>query len=122
MKAPVLGLYGEADQGIPVAQVEAMKKALQATKTAEFKIYPGAPQNIPPQTLLAVQRTVHSGEIRERFRTLRPREAAPRSPIALHAHARAFTFTRSKATLDACRGGPTYLGLIKTDRTTTDRT
>src|SRR5262249_10646491 len=30
MKAPVLGLYGEADQGIPVAQVEAMKAALQA--------------------------------------------------------------------------------------------
>src|ERR1700752_835078 len=25
MKAPVLGLYGEADQGIPVAQVDAMK-------------------------------------------------------------------------------------------------
>ena len=44
MKAPVLGLYGEADQGIPVAQVEAMKEALQAArKTAEFKIYPGAP-------------------------------------------------------------------------------
>jgi carboxymethylenebutenolidase len=44
MKAPVLGLYGEADQGIPVAQVEALKAALQAAnKTAEFKIYPGAP-------------------------------------------------------------------------------
>src|SRR4029450_10452963 len=44
MKAPVLGLYGEADQGIPVAQVEAMKGALQAAgKTADFKIYPGAP-------------------------------------------------------------------------------
>jgi carboxymethylenebutenolidase len=44
MKAPVLGLYGEADQGIPVAQVEAMKAALRsAGKTAEFKIYPGAP-------------------------------------------------------------------------------
>ena len=44
MKAPVLGLYGEADQGIPVAQVEAIKAALQAAgKTAEFKIYPGAP-------------------------------------------------------------------------------
>ena len=44
MKAPVLGLYGEADQGIPVAQVEAMKKALaDAKKTAEFKLYPGAP-------------------------------------------------------------------------------
>ena len=44
MKAPVLGLYGSADQGIPVAQVEAMKKALaDAKKTAEFKIYPDAP-------------------------------------------------------------------------------
>jgi carboxymethylenebutenolidase len=44
MKAPVLGLYGEADQGIPVAQVEAMKEALaKANKRAEFKIYPGAP-------------------------------------------------------------------------------
>jgi carboxymethylenebutenolidase len=44
MKAPVLGLYGEADQGIPVAQVEAMKAALaEAKKPAEFKIYPGAP-------------------------------------------------------------------------------
>jgi len=44
MKAPVLGLYGEADTGIPVAQVEAMKAALQAAgKKAEFKTYPGAP-------------------------------------------------------------------------------
>jgi carboxymethylenebutenolidase len=44
MKAPVLGLYGEADQGIPVAQVEGMKGALaEAKKSAEFKIYPGAP-------------------------------------------------------------------------------
>jgi carboxymethylenebutenolidase len=44
LKAPVLGLYGEADQGIPVAQVEAMKAALQAAgKPAEFKIYPAAP-------------------------------------------------------------------------------
>jgi carboxymethylenebutenolidase len=44
MKAPVLGLYGEADTGIPVAQVEALKAALSAAgKTAEFKIYPGAP-------------------------------------------------------------------------------
>jgi carboxymethylenebutenolidase len=44
MKAPVLGLYGEADQGIPVDQVNAMKDALaKANKKAEFKIYPGAP-------------------------------------------------------------------------------
>ena len=44
MKAPVLGLYGEADTGIPVSAVEALKKALADNKkTAEFKIYPGAP-------------------------------------------------------------------------------
>ncbi|QOZ51070.1 dienelactone hydrolase family protein [Bradyrhizobium sp. CCBAU 53338] len=44
MKAPVLGLYGGADTGIPVAQVEQFKAALeQNKKTAEFKIYPGAP-------------------------------------------------------------------------------
>ena len=44
MKAPVIGLYGEADTGIPVTTVEAFKAALAADKkTAEFKIYPGAP-------------------------------------------------------------------------------
>jgi carboxymethylenebutenolidase len=43
MKAPVLGLYGAADAGIPVAQVEAMKEALAKAKKAEFKIYPDAP-------------------------------------------------------------------------------
>jgi carboxymethylenebutenolidase len=43
LKAPVLGLYGETDQGIPVSQVEAMKTALEAAgKTARFKIYPNA--------------------------------------------------------------------------------
>ena len=44
IKAPVLGLYGEADTGIPVATVEAFKAALaENKKTAEFKIYPAAP-------------------------------------------------------------------------------
>ena len=44
MKAPVLGLYGAEDTGIPVATVEALKAALAANnKPAEFKIYPGAP-------------------------------------------------------------------------------
>jgi carboxymethylenebutenolidase len=42
--APVLGLYGEADQGIPVADVKEMEAALKAAgKTAEFIFYPGAP-------------------------------------------------------------------------------
>jgi carboxymethylenebutenolidase len=44
VREPVLGLYGAEDQGIPVDQVNQMKAALQtAGKTAEFKIYPGAP-------------------------------------------------------------------------------
>jgi carboxymethylenebutenolidase len=44
VKEPVLGLYGAEDAGIPVDQVKQMEAALKAAgKTAEFKIYPGAP-------------------------------------------------------------------------------
>jgi carboxymethylenebutenolidase len=44
VKIPVLGLYGEADAGIKVEQVKDMEARLKAAgKTAEFKIYPGAP-------------------------------------------------------------------------------
>ncbi|HYC99409.1 dienelactone hydrolase family protein [Brevundimonas sp.] len=45
LKAPVLGLYGEADRGIPLASVEAMRSALQrAGQTASgIVVYPGAP-------------------------------------------------------------------------------
>ncbi len=44
IKCPVLGLYGEADQGIPVADVKEMEAALKAAgMTAEFIEYPGAP-------------------------------------------------------------------------------
>jgi carboxymethylenebutenolidase len=40
LKAPVLGLYGAADQGIPVDTVE---KMAAACKTCEIKIYPDTP-------------------------------------------------------------------------------
>jgi carboxymethylenebutenolidase len=44
IKAPVLGLYGEADQGIPVADAREMEAALRsAGRTAEFVLYPDAP-------------------------------------------------------------------------------
>jgi len=44
LKVPVLGLYGAADQGIPVADVEKMRDALKAAgKPAEFVIYPDTP-------------------------------------------------------------------------------
>ncbi len=41
---PVLGLYGEADAGIPAADAREMEAALRsAGTTAEFVLYPGAP-------------------------------------------------------------------------------
>src|SRR4051794_11530207 len=45
----------------------------------------------PTQTLLAVQRNTENGEIRERFRTLKPRQPEAGAD-RLHAHASAFTF------------------------------
>jgi carboxymethylenebutenolidase len=51
LKAPVLGLYGGADTGIPVTSVNNMKEALAqaatkgnaAAKASEFVLYPDAP-------------------------------------------------------------------------------
>ena len=49
IKAPVLGLYGSADTGIPLDTVDAMKKALlaapqnRAAQQSLFEIYPDAP-------------------------------------------------------------------------------
>ena len=44
LKAPVLGLYGEADTGIPVASVEKMREALKAAgKPCEIVLYPATP-------------------------------------------------------------------------------
>ena len=46
INAPVLGLYGEDDNGIPLESVEKMKAALakgsDAAKSSEFVLYPGA--------------------------------------------------------------------------------
>jgi len=44
LKAPVLGLYGGADPGIPVDTVEKMAAACKAAnKTCEIKVYPDTP-------------------------------------------------------------------------------
>jgi carboxymethylenebutenolidase len=44
LKCPVLGLYGGADQGIPVESVERMSAACKAAgKICDFKVYPDAP-------------------------------------------------------------------------------
>jgi hypothetical protein len=72
-----------------------------------------------PQTLLAVQRSVENGEIRERFRTLKPRPAEANAD-RLHGHASAFTFHM----VEGDTGTAEHVdlrGLIRTDRMTTDR-
>ena len=49
IKAPVLGLYGAADTGIPVSDVERMKQALaaagsnKAAQASQFVVYPDTP-------------------------------------------------------------------------------
>ena len=44
IKAPILGLYGGDDQGIPLESVEKMRAALKAAnKEAEIVVYPNAP-------------------------------------------------------------------------------
>lgn len=44
LKAPILGLYGGEDQGIPQPTVEQMRAACKAAnKTCEIVVYPGAP-------------------------------------------------------------------------------
>jgi hypothetical protein len=68
----------------------------------------------PAQTLLAVQRSVEAGEIRERFRTLKPRKAAAGAD-RLHAHAPAFTFHEVEGETPAEQVD--LAGMIRTDRT-----
>jgi carboxymethylenebutenolidase len=44
LKAPVLGLYGGADMGIPNDTVDSMQKALKAAnKPSEIVLYPDTP-------------------------------------------------------------------------------
>jgi carboxymethylenebutenolidase len=44
LKAPVLGLYGEADQGIPLDSIEKMRAAIKAANgNSEIVVYPKAP-------------------------------------------------------------------------------
>jgi hypothetical protein len=72
------------------------------------------------QTLLAVQRSIENGEIRERFRTLKPRPPEAGAD-RLHAHASAFTFHEVEGDIEPTEEVD-LLGMITTERRTTDRT
>jgi hypothetical protein len=74
----------------------------------------------PPQTLLAVQRSVENGEIRECFRTLKPRPGAAEAD-RLHAHASAFTFHEVEGDGEPAEQVD-LRGLIRAGATTKDRT
>ena len=67
-----------------------------------------------------MQRNVENGEIRERFRTLKPRQAAGDAD-RLHAYASAFTFHEVEGDVEPAEEVD-LLGLIGTERMTTDRT
>jgi carboxymethylenebutenolidase len=46
MKGPILGLFGGADQGIPLEQIEEFSKRLdEAGAEHDFHVYPGAPHS-----------------------------------------------------------------------------
>jgi carboxymethylenebutenolidase len=46
IRGPILGLFGEADEGIPVELVEQFKQNLSAAGVEhEIKLYPGAPHS-----------------------------------------------------------------------------
>ena len=70
----------------------------------------------PPQTLLAVQRSVENGEIRERFRRLKARPVTADAD-RLHAYANAFTFHEVEGDVESAEEVD-LRGLIRT----TDRT
>jgi len=68
----------------------------------------------PLQTLLAVQRSIEDGEMRERFRTLKPRDSMPGAD-GLHRHARAFTYHEVEGEEEAFERID-LLGLTRKDR------
>jgi uncharacterized protein DUF6505 len=114
-QAMIERLAGQLMEKFGAPDLEAARLAAE-----EEVAFAGSLCDHPPQTLLAVQRTVENGEIRERFRTLKPRPGAADAD-GLHAHARAFTFHEVEAD-----GGPAeevdLRGLIRTGVRTTDRT
>jgi hypothetical protein len=114
-QAIVEGLAGHLREKFGAPDLEAARLAAE-----EEVAFAASLCDHPPQTLLAVQRSVENGEIRERFRTLKPREAGSGAD-PLHAHARAFTFHEVEGDIEPA-DEVDLLGMIGNDRLKTDRT
>jgi len=55
MNAPMLGLYGGADQSIPLSQIEAMRAAIKAAgKSSQIVVYPDTPHPSTPTIARAI--------------------------------------------------------------------
>jgi hypothetical protein len=111
----------EADRDVVVARLSAQllekfgAPDAQAARAAaeEEVVFAASLCDHAPQTLLAVNRSIENGEIRERFRTLKPR-ATEAGMDRLHAHTRAFTFHEVEG--EEPTEQVDLLGLTKTDR------
>ena len=120
-----LAVVTEATEAEREAMVERLARQLlekfgapdsaAARRVAEDEVaFAGSLCDHAAQTLLAVQRSVEDGEIRERFRTLKPRPAGDDAD-RLHAHASAFTFHEVEGD-DEPAEEVDLLGLMETDR------
>src|SRR6478736_507291 len=69
-QAMIERLAGQLTEKFGAPDIEAARHAAE-----EEIAFAGSLCEHPPQTLLAVQRSVENGEIRERFRTLKPRKS-----------------------------------------------
>jgi len=97
-----LAIVTEATEADRQSAVERLAAALQAQfgapdpeaarRAAEEEVaFAASLCDHPPQTLLAVQRSIDNGAVHERFRTLKPRDPTSGAD-RLHRHARAFSF------------------------------
>ncbi len=91
--------------------------AAQARRAAEDEFaFAASLCDHPEGTLLAVERRMESGEMHERFRTLKPRESVPGAD-KLHALARAFTFHEIEGEQDDVEEHVDLVALMKKEGT-----
>ena len=86
LKAPVLGLYGEKDTGIPLDTIDKMKTALgqgtAAAKASQFVVYPDAPHAFHADYRASYRKEAAEAPWPGSRRTAWPETAAPHAKAA----------------------------------------